>query len=115
MTFPAGLVSFVTRPRAPTSKAVVRCRPPPVAVLEGAGTGGKFNLLTLLEGGDGNDTITGGSGNDVIFGEGGSDYIHGGSGNDVIVGGTGALDQLFGDDGDDILVGGTFIPGSNCA
>lgn len=51
---------------------------------------------TLLNGGDGNDSIWGGAGCDVIYGGRGNDRLYGNDGND----------QLYGEDGDDILDGG---------
>jgi Ca2+-binding RTX toxin-like protein len=51
---------------------------------------------TLLNGGDGNDSIWGGAGRDVIYGGRGDDRLYGNDGSD----------QLFGEDGDDILDGG---------
>ena len=50
---------------------------------------------SVLEGGDGDDTIYGGPGND---------YISGSDGNDAIVGGTDGQDSLFGGAGDDYIV-----------
>ena len=50
----------------------------------------------LLEGGEGNDTITGGDTNDEIFGGAGNDVLNGGAGDDVFLTG----------DGDNMVVGG---------
>ena len=52
---------------------------------------------TVLNGGDGNDTIFGGDGDDQIDGGGGDDVISGGAGNDFLVGGFGT-DTLSFDD-----------------
>lgn len=51
---------------------------------------------TMLNGGDGNDSIWGGASRDVIYGGRGNDRLYGNDGND----------QLYGEDGDDILDGG---------
>jgi len=76
-----------------------------------------------LAGGNGADTIDGGNGSDIIAGFGGSDSILAGDGNDSLSGGDGAdtvlgglgndqiqggngNDSLSGGDGDDTLVGG---------
>lgn len=68
----------------------------------------------LVEGGNGNDTITGspfygdsllgGDGRDVISGQGGNDTIDGGDGTDSITGGDGD-DSLIGEDGSDTITG----------
>jgi len=68
---------------------------------------------TILDGGDGNDTITGsaesdfligGLGDDTLGGEAGNDALHGGEGIDTLIGGDGE-DILFGDTGNDTLTG----------
>src|SRR5205814_649712 len=41
----------------------------------------------VLEGGDGQDTLTGGSGADVLLGGAGADELSGADGNDVLLGG----------------------------
>ena len=61
--------------------------------------------MTLLGGGDGNDTITGTAGKDWLTGNGGDDVIDGGAGNDLLMGNEGD-DTLRGGAGDDILYGG---------
>jgi hypothetical protein len=43
------------------------------------------NGNTVLDGGDGNDTLTTGAGNDVIIGGFGDDTINSGAGNDIII------------------------------
>ena len=53
---------------------------------------------SLIQGGNGNDTISGKGGWDVIDGGAGSDLIHAGNGRDIITGGVGA-DELHGDFG----------------
>lgn len=58
----------------------------------------------VLEGGDGNDTITGGSGNDEINGGKGRDFINGTGGNDKLIGGDGN-DVIYGGDGNDEIQG----------
>ena len=59
----------------------------------------------LLDGGDGDDTITGGSGNDTLIGGAGNDSINADAGNDLLDGGDGA-DTLYGGTGNDSLTGG---------
>lgn len=61
--------------------------------------------MTLLGGGDGNDTIAGTAGKDWLTGNGGDDVIDGGAGNDLLMGNEGD-DTLRGGAGDDILYGG---------
>jgi Ca2+-binding RTX toxin-like protein len=58
------------------------------------------NLANLLEGVDGNDTVSGGGGNDRLFGEDGNDTLNGGAGNDFLEGDSGAA-------GNDTQTGGT--------
>ena len=57
-----------------------------------------------LRGGNGVDKISGGAGNDKISGLGGNDTLHGNSGHDKLYGGSGA-DKLYGDSGNDSLYG----------
>ena len=72
------------------------------------------NAPLLVEGGDGDDTITGGRGDDVIYGKDGNDTIFGGEGDDILHGGAGddvlnggaGNDTLHGGSGNDILNGG---------
>lgn len=86
-----------------------------VSFAEGAATaerdmlvngGNGDDTLTL---GEGDDTIMGGLGNDVISGGGGNDEIEGGFGNDDInaldLGVPGGADTVFGGDGRDTLTG----------
>jgi Ca2+-binding RTX toxin-like protein len=54
----------------------------------------------VLEGFDGDDTITGGGGDDVLRGGHGDDVLLGGAGNDTLIGGSGS-DTLDGGDGVD--------------
>jgi Ca2+-binding RTX toxin-like protein len=88
------------------------------------------SLPGVINGGDGNDSITGGTGNDTIDGGAGSDTITGGaSGNDSLLGGDGndtidggsglgynnnntinggaGNDSLVGGNGDDVIAGGS--------
>jgi RTX calcium-binding nonapeptide repeat (4 copies) len=68
----------------------------------------------VLNGGNGNDTLTGAAGNDVISGGNGNDILNGGRGDDTISGGNGndrldgglGNDNLSGGNGDDVLLGG---------
>jgi Ca2+-binding RTX toxin-like protein len=60
--------------------------------------------LTILVGGEGNDTILGANGNDVVTARGGNDYVDGAGGNDTIQGGAG-VDTLLGGDGHDAIYG----------
>lgn len=69
---------------------------------------------TVVNAGDGNDTVTGGHHIDFLNGQGGddilvglenSDYLDGGEGNDLLRGGDGT-DVLTGGAGDDVLEGG---------
>ena len=76
-----------------------------ITVLEDSSTGGKFNVLTLLEGGDGDDTITGGSGYDVIRGGAGDDVISTGDGFNIVAAGDGD-DRVTGGAGHDLILAG---------
>lgn len=58
-----------------------------------------------LMGGGGNDILYGDSGDDALYGEAGNDTLYGGDGNDRLSGDKGA-DVLYGGNGDDILIGG---------
>ncbi len=58
-----------------------------------------------IDGGDGNDSITAGDGNDLIDGDDGQDFIDGGTGNDTINAGNGQ-DSVFGGAGDDSINAG---------
>lgn len=75
-----------------------------------------FSGSVTLSGGDGNDTLlgaasfvsllNGGNGDDSLKGGSLKDTLNGGSGNDSLLG-FGDNDKLFGDDGNDTLLGGT--------
>ena len=54
----------------------------------------------MINGGDGNDTLTGNSQNDVVTGDDGNDTLSGGDGNDTLTGGDGN-DSLTGGAGND--------------
>ena len=58
-----------------------------------------FGGSDTLHGGDGDDTLDGGNDSDIIYGDGGHDLLIGGGGNDYLAGG----------DGDDTLDGGSGI------
>jgi len=58
-----------------------------------------------LNGGNGNDTLNGGNGNDILNGDNGNDILNGGVSNDILVGGNGD-DLLNGGQGNDNLTGG---------
>ncbi|MCV4339837.1 calcium-binding protein [Pseudomonas capsici] len=60
---------------------------------------------SLLDGTEGNDTITGYDTADTLAGLAGNDTLYGRSGNDVLDGGDGR-DILYGEAGDDTLLGG---------
>ncbi len=60
---------------------------------------------SLLDGTEGNDTITGYDAADTLYGLVGNDTLYGRNGNDVLDGGDGR-DGLNGDAGDDTLLGG---------
>ena len=68
----------------------------------------------VINGNDGNDSISGGDGNDKLFGDGGLDSLSGNAGRDSLfggagndrLGGNGGRDKLFGGEGDDRLFGG---------
>jgi Ca2+-binding RTX toxin-like protein len=69
----------------------------------------------LLEGGDGNDSISGNKGSDILKGGTGNDWMAGANGQDQLYGETGAdmllggagKDRLYGGYGNDSLDGGT--------
>src|SRR5207248_1077192 len=58
----------------------------------------------IINGGNGNDTLTGTTGNDIISGGNGNDVINAGDGNDIVAGGNGN-DTINGGRGNDILSG----------
>ncbi|WP_143481806.1 calcium-binding protein, partial [Pseudomonas citronellolis] len=61
--------------------------------------------VMLLQGGEGNDTLTGYATDDHLSGGDGNDWLSAGAGNDWLEGGIGN-DTLYGDAGNDTLVGG---------
>jgi VCBS repeat-containing protein len=73
-----------------------------VTVSDGQATG--WVLVTVLVGGNGNDTLAGTAGADLMFGQNGNDTLTGGDGNDLLCGGNGN-DTLSGGAGDDSLGG----------
>jgi Ca2+-binding RTX toxin-like protein len=72
---------------------------------EGNDTLTGFTTDDTIDGFDGNDTLNGGQGNDILKGSAGNDTLQGVNGNDILEGGDG-LDTLFGGAGDDTLQGG---------
>jgi Ca2+-binding RTX toxin-like protein len=60
-------------------------------------------IVTRVDGGDGNDTLTGGDGVDLLNGNAGDDTLNGGAGNDVLIGGPG-VDPHNGGPGDDLMI-----------
>ena len=72
---------------------------------------------SIINGGDGDDTIAGGAGLDTIAGGAGDDTITGGADNDILSGDSGddtlnggaGDDRLSGGAGSDVLVGGLGI------
>ena len=67
--------------------------------------GGYSNLINVIRGLGGNDTLTGGDMHDELYGGDGADVLSGGSGNDSLYGDADA-DTLNGGSGADLLVGG---------
>ncbi|MBR0651864.1 hypothetical protein GXW78_19505 [Roseomonas terrae] len=67
------------------------------------------DLLNVVNGRDGDDTLHGHGGDDILMGAEGDDWLHGGEGNDDLSGGAGN-DVLHGGAGDDMLNG---IPGDD--
>jgi len=67
---------------------------------------GNIDLITLIDGGGGNDHMKAGGGPSVLLGSDGNDKLIGGSNNDMLIGGPG-LDRLVGGPGEDILIGGS--------
>ena len=67
-------------------------------------TAGSYLVRTgsLLEGGNGDDTLTGSAGRDILIGGQGRDTLSGGAGDDLIRGGAGN-DQLTGGSGHDVF------------
>ncbi|HEY9857998.1 MAG TPA: calcium-binding protein, partial [Candidatus Obscuribacterales bacterium] len=63
------------------------------------------STLSVLNGGNGEDTLSGTSGRDEINGGNGRDTLSGGNGNDILEGGNGD-DILLGQISNDILIGG---------
>jgi len=63
------------------------------------------SVRLLVQGGDGNDTITGSIGDDLLRGDDGNDLIDGGAGDDTIDGGANH-DVLAGGSGNDVITGG---------
>jgi uncharacterized delta-60 repeat protein len=62
-------------------------------------------FASIIDAGDGNDTVQGGAGADTINAGAGNDLVTGGNGDDFITGGAGA-DAIGGQGGNDIILGG---------
>lgn len=60
---------------------------------------------TMLDGGEGDDTLVGGRGESILLGQAGNDWLFGGYGRGLLIGGTGG-DRIFGWNRSDILVSG---------
>ncbi len=70
-----------------------------------------LNVLNLVNGTPGNETLNGSVVDDAIYGLSGTDNLNGFGGNDLLDGGTG-YDYLFGGQGNDTLVAGNDADGS---
>jgi Ca2+-binding RTX toxin-like protein len=64
-----------------------------------------YGLGEAINGLNGDDTINGVGGNDVIHGNNGLDRLLGGAGDDMVFGDAG-IDVINGEDGNDVLIGG---------
>jgi uncharacterized protein (TIGR03118 family) len=73
-----------------------------------------IGVLTILEGGAGNDILNGGGGNAILLGGPGNDDLVGSGRRDILIGGAG-LDRLRGGSDDDLLIGGTTAHDNNIA
>jgi Ca2+-binding RTX toxin-like protein len=60
---------------------------------------------SLIDGGDGNDSVIGGAGTDIVMGGFGDDQLNGSDGDNALIGGAGA-DLLVGGRGSDLLIAG---------
>jgi Ca2+-binding RTX toxin-like protein len=97
---------------APVVTATGTVTPGPVTLDGGGGndsltgsSGGEIAstaVISILNGGDGNDELNGGSKNDQLNGGGGNDTMRGNGGNDRLNGGAGA-DNMFGGEGIDVV------------
>src|SRR5262245_36768891 len=65
---------------------------------------GVIKVPTILDGGDGDDSIVSGSVGAVVLGRAGNDLLMGGAGRDILIGGAGS-DKVDGNGGDDIVTG----------
>ena len=65
-----------------------------------------IGVLTILDGGAGNDILSGGGGNTILLGGPGDDDLQGSGHRDILIGGEG-LDRLRAGSDDDLLIGGT--------
>lgn len=71
-------------------------------------TAGSIDVLTIVDGGEGDDELNGPNGGGILLGGPGNDQLNGGSGRDLMIGGDGA-DRIVGNRGDDLLIAGTTV------
>jgi len=69
------------------------------------------DIIDIVKGSAGNDTIYGGNGDDILIASGGRDTLYGESGNDTLIS-LGAGDTLWGGEGNDTLTVKDFISSS---
>jgi uncharacterized delta-60 repeat protein len=82
-----------------------------IIVLLGSGddfatVGGNVGFPLLIDGSDGNDSLSAGAGSAILLGGQGNDLLVGSGSRDLLIGGSGA-DQIVGIGNDDVLIGGT--------
>lgn len=66
-------------------------------------------IISMLDGGTGDDELQGGRGDDLLLGGAGNDLLTGSAGDDFLIGGLG-FDRLIGSQGHDILAAGDVDP-----
>jgi hypothetical protein len=77
-------------------------------------TAGSIDVLTIVDGGEGNDSLDGPNGGGILIGGPGNDQLNGGWARDLLIGGDGA-DRIVANKGDDLIVAGTTLFDSNYA